>query len=63
MVCVIQAAVNPFATPKKGDKQAYVEALVLQELIGELDIPREGFVVSVLLGDTLLHQATVGKSR
>lgn len=56
----IQAAVNPFEASKHGDKQAYVEALVLQELVEELAIPREAFVVSALIGDSLLHPSPEG---
>ncbi|RLN53850.1 hypothetical protein BBJ28_00015002 [Nothophytophthora sp. Chile5] len=37
----IQPSINPSMSVKKGEKQAYVEALVLQEVISELDIPRE----------------------
>ncbi|RLN50990.1 hypothetical protein BBJ29_009220 [Phytophthora kernoviae] len=55
----IQAAVNPSVPIKRGDKQAYVEALLLQEVIGELDIPRECFVVSTLLGSNVVHPSNL----
>lgn len=60
---LIQAAVNPFEPARAGHKQAYVEALVLQELVEELNIPREAFVVSALLGDNLLSPSDKGKTQ
>jgi hypothetical protein len=57
---LIQAAVNPFEAPAAGDKQAYVESLVLQELVEELAIPREAVVVSAIIGDSLLRPSSEG---
>lgn len=57
---LIQAAVNPFEASVAGNKQAYVEALVLQELVEELGIPREAVVVSALIGDSLLRPSSEG---
>ncbi|KAG7378175.1 hypothetical protein PHYBOEH_000462 [Phytophthora boehmeriae] len=55
----IQTAVNPSVRMKMGEKQAYVEALVLQEVMEDLDIPRECFVVSTLLGSNVLHPSNL----
>ncbi|KAG3036580.1 hypothetical protein PC121_g1424 [Phytophthora cactorum] len=51
----IQAAVNPAVITKTGEKQAYVEALALNEAVDDLDIPRECFVVSTLIGSNVVH--------
>ncbi|KAG1688867.1 hypothetical protein DVH05_003042 [Phytophthora capsici] len=51
----IQAAVNPAVSTKAGEKQTYVEALALNESIEDLDIPRECFVVSTLIGSNVVH--------
>uniref|UniRef100_A0AAV1U806 NADP-dependent oxidoreductase domain-containing protein n=1 Tax=Peronospora matthiolae TaxID=2874970 RepID=A0AAV1U806_9STRA len=54
----IQTAVNPvLATRDPSDKQAYVEALVLNETMQDAHIPRECFVISTLIGSNVL-QAT-----
>ncbi|KUF98279.1 hypothetical protein AM588_10010876 [Phytophthora nicotianae] len=51
----IQAAVNPSVVTRAGEKQAYVEALALNEAVEDLDIPRECFVVSTLIGSNVVH--------
>jgi hypothetical protein len=51
----IQAAVNPAVTTRADEKQAYVEALALNEAVQDLDVPRECFVVSTLLGSNVVH--------
>ncbi|POM74188.1 VAMP synaptobrevin-like protein [Phytophthora palmivora] len=51
----IQAAVNPEVVTKANEKQAYVEALVLNEAVEDLDIPRECFVVSTHIGSNVVH--------
>ncbi|KAG7387621.1 hypothetical protein PHYPSEUDO_013871 [Phytophthora pseudosyringae] len=51
----IQAAVNPAVATKAAEKQAYVEALALSESVEDLDIPRECFVVSTLIGSNVVH--------
>ncbi|OWZ22389.1 hypothetical protein PHMEG_0002920 [Phytophthora megakarya] len=51
----IQAAVNPEAVTKANEKQSYVEALVLNEAVEDLDVPRECFVVSTLIGSNVVH--------
>ncbi|GMF33759.1 unnamed protein product [Phytophthora lilii] len=56
----LQAAVNPAAPTKSGEKQAYVEALALNEAVEELDIPRECFVLSTLIGSNVVHPAPPG---
>ncbi|KAL4163678.1 hypothetical protein KRP22_005106 [Phytophthora ramorum] len=53
----IQVAVNPAVATKAGEKQSYVEALALNEAIEELDIPRECFVLSTLIGSNVVHPA------
>ncbi|EGZ26918.1 hypothetical protein PHYSODRAFT_353356 [Phytophthora sojae] len=53
----IQAAVNPAAPTKAGEKQGYVEALALNEGVEDLDIPRECIVVSTLIGSNVVHPA------
>ncbi|KAE9043333.1 hypothetical protein PR003_g3634 [Phytophthora rubi] len=53
----IQAAVNPAAPTKAGEKQGYVEALALNEAVQELGVPRECVVVSTLLGSNVVHPA------
>lgn len=56
----IQAAVNPLLVTKSNEKQAYVEALVLNEAVTDVDIPRDCFVVSTLLGSNVVHPTTSG---
>ncbi|TDH69638.1 hypothetical protein CCR75_002825 [Bremia lactucae] len=51
----IQAAINPALAKKSTEKQSYVEALVLNEALKDLDIPRECIIVSTLLGSNVLH--------
>ncbi|CEG38538.1 NADP-dependent oxidoreductase domain [Plasmopara halstedii] len=51
----IQAAVNPSLVTKSSEKQAYVEALALNEAVEELDIPRECLVMSALIGSNVVH--------
>uniref|UniRef100_M4BIH0 Uncharacterized protein n=1 Tax=Hyaloperonospora arabidopsidis (strain Emoy2) TaxID=559515 RepID=M4BIH0_HYAAE len=43
------------ATHNPSDKQAYVEALVLNETIQDAHIPRECFVISTLIGSNVLQ--------
>ncbi|CAI5734852.1 unnamed protein product [Hyaloperonospora brassicae] len=52
----IQTAVNPHMdTPKASDKQAYVEALALNETIQDAHVPRECVVTSTLIGSNVLQ--------
>ncbi|GMF35905.1 unnamed protein product [Phytophthora fragariaefolia] len=54
---LVQAAANPAAPTKSGEKQSYVEALALSEAVEELDVPRECLVVSTLIGSNVVHPA------
>lgn len=58
-----KASINPYievSGKKDAEKQAYVESLVLQELVDDLDIPRDGLVVSALLTDDIVRPAGGG---
>ncbi|CAH0493280.1 unnamed protein product [Peronospora farinosa] len=50
----IQTAVNPLRTTELGEKKVNVEALVLKEAIEDLEISRECFVVSTMIGSNVV---------
>lgn len=60
----LQAAINPYVQAsvpsKEATKQAYIESLVLQELVDDCDIPRDGLIVSALLTDDIVRPASGG---